>query len=222
MSLLVSGCDLNAARHAVMRWHYSQTMPSGRLVLHGVWEHERFVGAVIYGRGANDRLLAPFGLKQGQGCELVRVALTDHEAPVSQIVALSLKRLRRSNPKLRLVVSFADPAQGHHGGIYQAGGWLYLGRAATTREFVIHGRQVHERSVSSMIAQARTSRSRRKRDDESRIDWLRRTVDPNARPVHVQGKHRYVMPLDRAMRRLVSPRALPYPERAAEASTATR
>lgn len=205
-----------------MRWHYSQTMPSGRLIMHGVWEDGAFIGAVIYGRGANDRLLAPFGLRQSQGCELVRVALTTHRAPVSQIVAESLRQLRRTNPGLRLVVSFADPAQGHHGGIYQAGGWLYLGRAAVTREFMLRGEQVHERSVSSMIAQAKRYPSRRKRDDESRIDWLRRTVDPNARAVHVSGKHRYVMPLDKPTRRALRGKTMPYPERADEASTVTR
>lgn len=219
MSLVVAACSRDAAKHAVMRWHYSQAMPSGRLITHGVWEDDAFIGAVIYGRGANDRLLAPFGLKQSEGCELVRVALTTHVAPVSQVVAASLRRLKLSNPGLRLVVSFADPAQGHHGGIYQAGGWLYLGRAATTREFMLKGDQVHERTVSAMVVQAKRYPSKRKRDGESRIDWLRRTVDPNARAVSVAGKHRYVMPLDKPTRRALRGKTVPYPARADEVST---
>jgi hypothetical protein len=32
---------------------------------------------------------------------------------------------------LRLIVSFADTAQGHHGGIYQAAGWIYSGGTET-------------------------------------------------------------------------------------------
>lgn len=219
MSLVVAPCDRKAAAHAVANWHYSETMPSGRLIMLGVWEDDRYIGCVLFGRGANDRLLSPFGLRQSEGCELVRVALREHRAPVSQIVAEALRQLKRRNPGLRLVVSFADPAQGHHGGIYQAGGWLYLGRADVTREFVIHGEQTHERSVSAMLTQAKPYPARRKRDGESRIDWLRRVHDPNARAVKVDGKHRYVMPLDRGMRRLVSKRAQPYPARAVEAST---
>ena len=39
-----------------MHWHYSQAMPAGKLVTFGVWEHGRFVGAVLYGRGANHNL----------------------------------------------------------------------------------------------------------------------------------------------------------------------
>lgn len=219
MSLVVAPCNTQAARHAVTHWHYSQTMPSGRLIMLGVWEDERFIGCVLFGRGANDRLLKPYGLRQSEGCELVRVALREHRAPVSQIVAEALRQLKRRNPGLRLVVSFADPAQGHHGGIYQAGGWLYLGRGVDQTEWIVNGRQVHARSVSAMREQAARSSSKRIRDGETRQAWLRRTIDPNARPVTVPGKHRYVMPLDRAMRRLVSKRAQTYPARAVEAST---
>jgi hypothetical protein len=222
MSLVVAQCTRTAAKHAVEHWHYSQTMPSGRLITYGVWEDERYVGAVVFGRGANDRLLAPYGLRQSEGCELVRVALRDHVAPVSQVVSLALRKLRETNPGLRIVISFADPAQGHHGGIYQAGNWFYLGRADATREFVLNGRQVHERSVSAMITQAKRYPSRRKLDGESRIDWLRRTVDKNARAVSVDGKHRYAMPLDRAMRKRLQRASVEYPERAVEALKVTR
>ena len=52
------------------------------------------------------------------------------------------------------------------------------------------------------------------------VDWLRVHVDPQAEAVTVQGKHRYLYPLDRAMRRRILPLALPYP--AAEVSTVTR
>lgn len=219
MSLVVAPCDHKAAEHAVTHWHYSERMPSGRLIMLGVWEDGAYVGCVLFGRGANDRLLRPYGLRQSEGCELVRVALREHRAPVSQIVAEALRQLKRRNPGLRLVVSFADPVQGHHGGIYQAGSWLYLGRGADQTEWIVNGRQVHARSVSAMREQAARSSSKRIRDGETRQAWLRRTIDPNARPVTVPGKHRYVMPLDRAMRRVVSKTALPYPSRAVEAST---
>lgn len=220
--LTVAPCSREAAQHAVLTWHYSRRMPSGRLITYGVWEADRFIGTVVFGRGANDRLLRPYGLRQSEGCELVRVALREHRAPVSQIVAAALRLLRRRNPGLRVVVSFADPVQGHHGGIYQAGGWLYLGRGAEQTEWIVNGRQMHARSVSAMREQAARSKSKRIRDGETRADWLRRTIDPNARPVTVPGKHRYVMPLDRAMRRQLAVHAMPYPARADEASKVTR
>lgn len=196
--LTVAPCNRKAAEYAVKHWHYSRAMPSGRLITFGVWEGGRFIGAVIYGRGAAPNLLKPYGLTQAQGCELVRVALTAHDAPVSRIVAETLRQLRHTNPGLRIVVSFADPAEGHKGGIYQAGNWLYTGAMGTASYFYVHGRTMHPRSVGA----AGWVQS---------LTWLRANVDPDAHTVEKPGKHRYVMPLDRAMRRQVSKLARPYP-----------
>ena len=55
-------CSHDAAKHAVMRWHYSRAMPKSKLVRIGVWEDERFAGAIIYGLGANRHIARPFGL----------------------------------------------------------------------------------------------------------------------------------------------------------------
>ena len=220
-TLLVAPCSRDAARKAVERWHYSHAMPTGRLVCFGVWESGDFRGVVLFGRGANDHMLSPYGLTQAQGCELVRVALREHDAPVSQIVAEALRLLRASSPGLRLVVSFADPEHGHHGGIYQAGNWLYLGLTELPpAEWVIGGRRYHARSVSAMNATARGTK--RKRPGESREQWLRRTIDARATAIHPPRKHRYVMPLDAAMRRKLKRLARPYPRLAVEASSVTR
>ena len=204
-------CTREAARHAVMTWHYSRTMPTGKLIRYGVWDDaERFVGAVIFGRGASGTLGQAYGLDATQWCELVRVALREHGAPVSQIVADALALLRRDNPGLRLVVSFADPARGHHGGIYQAGNWIYTGRSAPSAVYVDRaGRRWHERLVTNTgtVRQfGRLTRAVRKADVE-RVD--------------VPGKHRYLYPLDRGMRRQLVHLAQPYP-RAGEGSKASR
>lgn len=39
-------CSHEAAKHAVLRWHYSRAMPAAKLVRIGVWEDGRFVGAM--------------------------------------------------------------------------------------------------------------------------------------------------------------------------------
>lgn len=205
--LTVAPCGHDAAKYAVTCWHYSEVMPAGKLLKHGVWESGRFTGAVIYGRGATPRLTGQFGLQQTECVELVRVALRDHQHHVSQIVADSLRQLHRTNPGLRLVVSFADPGQGHHGGIYQAGNWLYLGTGNPPPEYVIHGQRMHSRSVYA-------------KGWSQSVPWLRANVDPNAQGLRLPGKHRYVMPLDKQTRRRVAKLAKPYP-RAVEVSEAT-
>ena len=206
-SLRLDFCSHDAARHAVMRWHYSRQMPKAKLVKVGCWEAGRFVGAIIFGLGANRHLARPFGLKDTEVAELVRVALANGRThPTSQCIAIALRLLRRQSPGLRLVVSYADAGQGHVGTIYQAGGWLYLG---TSEQSYIR--------VRGVVEHPRTLYDRFGRHGQS-IPWLREHVDPRAERVAMAPKHKYVMPLDKKLRQELTSRALPYPKNAAEAT----
>lgn len=51
------------------------------------------------------------------------------------------------------------------------------------------------------------------------LEWARKILDPNATIIKGTAKHRYLYPLDRAMRRQIQKLAQPYPKRAAEVST---
>lgn len=122
MNLQLKFCSFLAAKYSVMNWHYSKAMPAGKLIKIGVWEDDVFKGVVIFGRGATNELFTQYGLKNIQGCELVRIALRNHKTFVSRIISIAIKMLVKLNPGLRMIVSFADPSEGHNGGIYQAGG----------------------------------------------------------------------------------------------------
>jgi hypothetical protein len=205
---LVAPCTRSAAQHAVLNWHYSQRMPVGKLATFGLWERGRFTGSVIYGRGATPRMGAQFGLTQVECVELVRVALDEHDTPVTQVVASTLRQLRVACPGLQLIVSYADTGQGHHGGIYQAGNWIYTGTTGNSNcYYLINGETVHGRTVSSFA-------KGKKRPGETGIEYVRRAIDPNAHRLEtVPTKHRYVYPLDRKVRRSVAHLAQPYPAR---------
>ena len=191
VDLKLDWCSYKAAKFAVETWHYSKCMPSGKTVKVGVWESGRFIGAVIFGRGANCNMLKPFNLNQEEGCELVRIALCRHINTVSKIVSVALRFLKINSPALRLIVSYADPDQGHSGGIYQAGNWLYTGASARAVKVFYNGKWSHKKTV-----------------DDSGIDQA------NLRKKTVCGKHRYLMPLDKAMRKQIQPLSKPYPKRA--------
>ena len=207
-NLKLDWCGHDAATFAVMNWHYSKAMPKSKLAKIGVWEDGKFIGAIVYGLGAAPNLCKPYGLTQQTCCELVRVALAKHRTPVSRIVAVSLRILHRDMPGVRLVVSFADPSEGHHGGIYQAGGWVYAGKSPDARFFVVRGVETHPRTIgSSGWVQS--------------LPWLRANVDPHASIVSKPGKHRYLMPLDDEMRKRISPLSLPYPKRVRSADGGT-
>lgn len=206
--LVVAPAPYEAAVYAVTHWHYSRKMPSSKSVHFGAWEDSRFIGAVIYGRGANHHMAGQYGLRITEVAELTRVALDRHQTPVTQIVASTLRQLRAQNPGLRLVVSYADTAQGHLGVIYQAGGWIYTGPATPQKRIRLRGRLYHKRTVSDRYGRAD-------------MPWLRQHIDPAAVWVPDAPKHQYVMPLDRAMRRRLRGRAVPFP-RAAEGSEVSR
>lgn len=183
-----------AAKYACENWHYSGCLPVGKLVKVGAWEDGKYIGVVLFGRGANNNMLKPFGLEQDQGCELVRIALTKHNSPVSRITAQAIRFLKKQSDGLRLIVSYADPEQGHHGGIYQAGNWIYTGLSGKAIKVFYNGKWSHKKTV-----------------DDAGVDQskLKKKI--------VQGKHRYLMPLDDEMRKRILQLAKPYPKRAKQA-----
>jgi len=186
-----------------MRWHYSRAMPSAKLVRIGVWEGGRFVGAILYGSGANRHLSRPFGLLPTEACELVRVALAGgREHPTSRCLSISLKMLKRQSPGLRLIVSYADTKEGHMGTIYQATNWLFL-EAANQPYLKVRGKIEHPRSLYDRFGPGGQS-----------LDWLRANVDPNARRVEMPDKLKYVWCYDAELKKRLAAVAQPYPKRA--------
>jgi hypothetical protein len=210
MSLLIAPCSHEAAKYAVMNWHYSQQMPISKLINYGVWEDDKFIGAVIYGRGASPELGAPYGLTQIECCELVRVALTKHKASVSQIVSQTLKKLKQTNPGLRLVVSFADPEQAHNGTIYQAMNWIYCGQSAPSKEYYYKGKWFHSRMLRPTGFGTIPEIARLSKEQQKQLPTREN-----------RGKFRYIYPLDKAIRRKVEKLSLPYPS-AVEGSKVSR
>jgi hypothetical protein len=166
----------------------------------GVWEDDRFIGCVLFSRGACSALGKPYGLDMVEVCELTRVALALHRTPTSRIVAIALRMLRKHCPGLRLVVSFADPNEGHAGTLYQAGGWVYAGDTEPGVKFIDRrGREWHPRQVS--------------RDGIKLLygEVRRAPVRSECRRKKLLPKHRYLMPLDAAMREQIRGLAKPYP-----------
>jgi hypothetical protein len=180
-----------AARYAVENWHYSESMPAGKLVKVGAWENGKFIGVVLFGRGANNNIGKPYRLEQTAACELVRIALTKHITPVSKIAAIAMRFLKANSPGLRLIISYADPLQGHHGGIYQAGNWIYCGTSQAQQEVMHNGKIMHKRTANSLFGTIKGMQ-------KSPIMW----------------KHKYLMPLDNEMRKRIFPLSKPYPKRA--------
>lgn len=199
-----------AAKYACENWHYSKSVPVPPLVKIGAWENGNFIGVVIFSRGANNNMLKPFGLKQDEGCELTRIALTQHKSQVSRVVRLAIKFLKKNSPELRLIVSFADPGEGHHGGVYQAGNWIYTGQQQPSVEYIgpdgkhWHGRMIKKKGWT--VCQGK-----------KRKTW----TPEQCTSIKKLGKHRYLMPLDDITRHSIINLSLPYPKRPKQAMEGT-
>lgn len=200
--LKLDWCSHEAAKYAVEKWHYSGTMPTPPILRIGVWESEKFVGVILFSRGANKNLGTPYGLQCTEVCELTRVALAVHETPVSRMMAIALRMVMQKEKGLRLCVSFADTNEGHHGGIYQAGGWVYSGESISTPKFrTASGKVLHQRQTSKTGIKPQYGKPRR--------------VPKQSECVLIpqKNKHRYLMPLDAEMRAQIEPLRKPYPKR---------
>lgn len=175
MSLRLDWCSYAAAKHACENYHYAHKMVTGKTTKIGVWEDDRYIGCIIYGRGANNNALKKYGLDITEGCELMRIALTNHQSPVTKIMSISRKMLLKLSPQLKLCISYADPGQGHEGTIYKADNWIYEGLTEPVDYYInSKGEELHWRNA---------------RFAQKRGEKLSMFYKP--------GKHKFLYPLDR-------------------------
>lgn len=194
-----------AVKYACMNFHYAKAVPQSLCsfaVFNGKGE---WCGCIVYAMGSNPHLGKQFGVKQGEVCELVRVALNGKQESTSKALSISLKLLPKYNPLLKIVISYADCDQDHTGTIYQATNWIYEGKRQLnggTPKFKVNGKVRHPRSLGSL-------------GYTCNISWIRKHVDPKAELVYTTGKHKYIFPLTKELKERCKPLAQPYPKKQA-------
>lgn len=198
--LKIDWASYEAAKYACVNWHYSGSLPTGKLVKCGVWEDDKFIGVVIFSRGANIGLANPYGLTTYESCELTRVALSSHKAFVSEILIKAIKKLKELCPNIRLIISYANQEQGHLGKIYQATNWIYDGMTDYKLVYLLHGKRYHYKSIYAKWGNCN-------------LEWLHKHYNKDLQVIKTPPKFRYLYPLDKKMRRQLLPLAKPYPKK---------
>jgi len=170
-----------------------------QIVRVGVWEAGVFIGCVLFSNGAAPQSHCPYQIKRTEVCELTRIALNEHTAPVTRIVRIAFGFLRRNSPGLRLIISYADPEQNHHVGIYAGGGWIYSGKTSLCEQFewCNSGERVHTKTIKT-----------------GRRGYATKLKSAGVIKAVKVWKHKYLMPLDSETRQRILPLSKPYPKRA--------
>jgi len=167
----------------VRDFHYSKRMPSA--VKHcfacrgpgGLFgDTGELVAAIVYGNPVNRNW--PQGILELQ--RLVR--RDDFTGQLSEFIAWTLRWLNANKPA-PLVLSYADSDQGHHGGIYQASNFIYVGAVESghTGYRAEDGSFVHRRTCNAKFGTSGVK------------GVLRRK--PNWTPIYGKPKHIYVWPM---------------------------
>ena len=182
-SLVMTGATSDEVWPLVRDYHYSKR--NAGLIHHAfAWrkpgglfgETGEILAAITYSQPVNRN----FPTDSRELSRLVR--RDDFEGKLSELISYSLRWLR-ANTETPFVLSYADTTQGHHGGIYQACGFVYVG-AQTSGHIgynapdgsFIHGRICNSRfGTRSVEAIAKI-----------KPDWV---------PVYGQPKHLYIFPL---------------------------
>ena len=127
-SMIVKEINKGDARKYISTYHYSKTFPDSTMYVFAGFYGSEIAGIICYGMGASKNQYTAIipKIKKDEYLELTRLWSPDSmpKNTESKLIAESLKMLPL---KYKLIISFADPSQGHLGIIYQATNWLYCG-----------------------------------------------------------------------------------------------
>lgn len=180
-----------AVDFALLNFHYAKTIaPRAHDNAYSVFNSNgEWCGVICFGMGATPQIGSPYGLKQGEAVELIRVALNGKQETTSKVVSLGLKLLKKHSPLVRLVISYADKGQNHKGTIYQATNWYYVGDSESSgMEYFVDGKWRHAKAIKPHI---------------KRIAEKRKS----------SGKNKYIYPLDSSLIGMCKELSMPYPKK---------
>ena len=190
-----------AAKRILVEHHYLHSLPGGTKLAFGTFLKGRLLGAITFGAGPQNAYQMVYEVRQDECLTLTRLWLSD-DLPAnseSRIISIALRALKKCT-RVKFLVSYADPTQGHVGTIYQATGWIYTGLSEAMPMFDLgDGRLRHSRSLSHSFGSHSV-----KHFESCGVEVK---VVPQSR------KHRYIYFLDRSCRDRLKTLVLPYPKK---------
>jgi hypothetical protein len=189
-----------AIKYACLNFHYAKAVPNVGIAFNVYNQNNEWCGVICYGVGATNNIASPYGLKQGQVIELLRMALNGKQESTTKALAISIKLVAKKNPNVKLLVSYADSEQGHFGTIYQATNWFYTGYSVDTN-LIVNGKREHRRTLGSRLGTC----------SKEKIE----SMGFDVKVLKTKPKWKYVYALEKSLIPLCKSLAKPYPKPAA-------
>jgi hypothetical protein len=189
------------ARRLIEREHYLHSLPGGTCLAFGVFTAGSLLGAMTFGVGPTNAYSLAEDVKPDECLTLTRLWLSDAlpRNSESRVLGIVLRDLKH-HTRLKFLVSYADPAQGHLGTIYQASGWLYTGLSEAMPLYDVgDGKLRHSRSLSHAFG------------THSVWHFTRHGIE--VKLAAQTAKHRYVYFLDPNWQQRLKVPVLPYPKK---------
>lgn len=200
-SIIVKPIPFTAAKKILEKHHYLHSMPGGTKLALGVFLDGKLEGAITFGSGPANVYKMVSDASPSDCLTLSRLWLSDFlpSNSESRVLGVALRALKR-HTKVKFIVSYADPTEGHLGTIYQATGWVYTGVSLAMPMFDLgDGKPRHSRSLSHSFG----SHSIKHFNSHG----VRVRVIPQSR------KHRYFYFLDKEYKGRLNVLPKPYPKK---------
>lgn len=222
------------AEDMIVKYHYTHAWTSCRYSL-GIYyrmdemgalgNYDKLIGCAIYGFpvGARASTSVCEGLSKDNILELTRLYVEDGYGSNLESNALSktFDWLRKNDPQIKVLLSYADNGQGHLGGIYKATNWRYEGYSSQMNLMPNYdisltgpnGPFIHSRTVFNNWGSGNLEHLKREiGKDGYKEFWRRRSPD----------KHRYIQILAQDKRekkdliKRLKQKEYPYPKSVAD------
>lgn len=197
-SLEVRKVSPNTISHLIEHRHYLHSMPAVTRLCFGVYLGDSLEGAVVFTSGSRHGYKLLQAAKPSDVSVLARLWLSDllPKNSESRVIGFVVRYIQKSTD-WKLLLSYADPAVGHAGTIYQATGWIYLGHTEPESYIELDGKSHHPRTVYTHYG-------------SNSLAHLNATGVPAVR-VATPGKFRYAYILNPAWGWRLRETARPYP-----------
>jgi hypothetical protein len=124
---------LQILKQLILDNHYTHSLPSGKS------HYIQFESAVLVFSIPANKNIAKFILgRKGNVWELARLWAPDGHRKnlLTEALKVGVAIFRKLEPTTDALVSYADPNEGHTGGVYRAASWVFLGQCEESRNYV--------------------------------------------------------------------------------------